>query len=159
MLKSSESSRQIKAMTEISKTPLNNGPQLMQRSSSSYSLIMLGLSPLSLLAGPSRSHHILHQVRPRTLQRSLKPLRSRHFSSTSTPFQQLGKITPKRLEIPLGPDSGIVSDRSLPIVSIWRPIIVRSPTDVSLIPVLYSTWWRRVRYSGSVHEHRYRQLG
>ncbi len=98
------------------------------------------LMPRLPVAGSSRSCFSQHlpiqpdissRLRPvHRPHRIARPSQTRDFSILVSRHARpaLGKITPKRIAIPLPRDSG----NGLPHASIWRPIIVRSPASSSL---------------------------
>ena len=85
--------------------------------------------PVFLLSIASSSRPQLAQTIPRS--RSRQPFLpsprsiSRAFSNVPSPAarQALGRITPKRIAVPLPPGSG----NGLPKASVWRPIVVSRP--------------------------------
>jgi len=90
-------------------------------------VIMSFFVPRFPVAGPSRSF-LTAQHPLRTVARihpPCQPLQSRDFSILVSRHarQVLGRITPKRIAVPLPEGSG----NGLPHASLWRPIVVRMP--------------------------------
>ncbi|ORX40474.1 hypothetical protein BD324DRAFT_647404 [Kockovaella imperatae] len=118
-------------------------------------MVGLGIGArLSALRHPAICFKTIRQPSP-----SFGPCTRRQLSTSRSFQERLGKITPKRIAIPLGSSPGIVSDGTGPSLSIWRPIIfclvlgggayagaaiyTNAETDTWARRLGDGAWWRR----------------
>ena len=112
------------------------------------------------VSGSRSATAVLRNTLP--LPKTRTPLRGFTSGSQTAARQALGRITPKRIAIPISPGGGIPRDASLPTPSIWRPIIVSTKSSIPgsrlMRSVLLGIRRRRLYISCTVYERRYAEM-